>query len=216
MFTGIIEDIGIITGISKMSGKWEFSVKTNLTPFDIKEGDSISVNGVCLTVIRAGKGVFSADASLETLNRTTLKDTKVSQRVNIERAMEAVGRFGGHLVTGHVDAIGTITDIKQAGDSRQFSIEIPIDISRYFVQKGSVAIDGISLTVNEQHGNTFTVNIIPYTASRTTIGEKNLRDRVNIETDIIGKYVESFLARNEQKGIDLSFLSDHGYVKGDR
>jgi riboflavin synthase len=216
MFTGIIEDIGIITGISKMSGKWEFSVKTNLTPFDIKEGDSISVNGVCLTVIRTGKGVFSADASLETLNRTTLKETKVSQRVNIERAMEAGGRFGGHLVTGHVDAIGTITDIKQAGDSRQFSIEIPVDISRYFVQKGSVAIDGISLTVNEQHGNTFTVNIIPYTASRTTIGEKNLRDRVNIETDIIGKYVESFLARNEQKGIDVSFLSDHGYVKGDR
>jgi riboflavin synthase len=216
MFTGIIEDIGTITGINKMGGKWEFAVKTNLTPFDIREGDSVSVNGVCLTVTKTGKGVFSADASLETLNRTTLKETKASQRVNIERAMGAGGRFGGHIVTGHVDAIGTITDIKQAGDSRQFSIEIPLDISRYFVQKGSVAIDGISLTVNEQHGNTFTVNIIPYTASRTTIGEKNLRDRVNIETDIIGKYVESFLARNEQKGIDLSFLSDHGYVKGDR
>jgi riboflavin synthase len=216
MFTGIIEDVGTITGINRMSGKWEFSVKTNLTPFDIKEGDSISVNGVCLTVVRTGRGTFSADASLETLNKTTLKETKVSQRVNIERAMEAGGRLGGHLVTGHVDAIGTITDIKQAGDSRQFSIEIPIDISRYFVQKGSVAIDGISLTVNEQHGNTFTVNIIPYTASRTTIGEKNLRDRVNIETDIIGRYVESFLARNEQKGIDLGFLSDHGYVKGDK
>lgn len=216
MFTGIIEDVGTITGINRMSGKWEFSVKTNLTPFDIKEGDSISVNGVCLTVVRTGRGTFSADASLETLNKTTLKETKVSQRVNIERAMEAGGRLGGHLVTGHVDAIGTITDIKQAGDSRQFSIEIPIDISRYFVQKGSVAIDGISLTVNEQHGNTFTVNIIPYTASRTTIGEKNLRDRVNIETDIIGRYVESFLVRNKQKEIDLSFLSDHGYIKGDR
>lgn len=216
MFTGIIEDIGTITGIDKMGGKWEFAVKTNLTPFDIREGDSVSVNGVCLTVTKTGKGVFSADASLETLNRTTLKETKASQRVNIERAMGAGGRFGGHIVTGHVDAIGTITDIKQAGDSRQFSIEIPPDISRYFVQKGSVAIDGISLTVNEQHGNTFTVNIIPYTASRTTIGEKNLRDRVNIETDIIGRYVESFLVRSKQKEIDLSFLSDHGYVKGDR
>ncbi len=216
MFTGIIEDIGTITGINKMGGKWEFAVKTNLTPFDIREGDSVSVNGVCLTVTKTGKGVFSADASLETLNRTTLKETKASQRVNIERAMGAGGRFGGHIVTGHVDAIGTITDIKQAGDSRQFSIEIPLDISRYFVQKGSVAIDGISLTVNEQHGNTFTVNIIPYTASRTTIGEKNLRDRVNIETDIIGRYVESFLVRSKQKEIDLSFLSDHGYVKGDR
>ncbi len=216
MFTGIIEDIGTITGIDKMGGKWEFAVKTNLTPFDIREGDSVSVNGVCLTVTKTGKGVFSADASLETLNRTTLKETKASQRVNIERAMGAGGRFGGHIVTGHVDAIGTITDIKQAGDSRQFSIEIPPDMSRYFVQKGSVAIDGISLTVNEQHGNTFTVNIIPYTASRTTIGEKNLRDRVNIETDIIGRYVESFLVRSKQKEIDLSFLSDHGYVKGDR
>ncbi|HOE16539.1 MAG TPA: riboflavin synthase [Syntrophorhabdaceae bacterium] len=216
MFTGIIEDIGTITGINKMGGKWEFAVKTNLTPFDIREGDSISVNGVCLTVTKTDKGVFSADASLETLNRTTLKDSKTSQRVNIERAMGAGGRFGGHIVTGHVDAIGTITEIKQAGDSRQLSIEIPPDISRYFVQKGSVAIDGISLTVNEQHGNTFTVNIIPYTASRTTIGEKNLRERVNIETDIIGRYVESFLVRNKQKEIDLGFLADHGYIKGDR
>jgi len=216
MFTGIIEDIGTITGMNKMGGKWEFAVRTSLTPFDIREGDSISVNGVCLTVTKTDKGVFSADASLETLNRTTLKDSKTSQRVNIERAMGAGGRFGGHIVTGHVDAIGTITEIKQAGDSRQLSIEIPPDISRYFVQKGSVAIDGISLTVNEQHGNTFTVNIIPYTASRTTIGEKNLRERVNIETDIIGRYVESFLVRNKQKEIDLGFLADHGYIKGDR
>ncbi len=216
MFTGIIEDIGIITGINKMSGKWELSVKTNITPFDIREGDSISVNGVCLTATKTSKGVFSADASLETLNRTTLKDAKVSQRVNIERAMEAGGRFGGHLVTGHIDAIGTITDIKKAGDSMQFSIEVSADISRYFVQKGSVAIDGISLTVNEQHGNTFIVNIIPYTASRTTIGEKKLRDKVNIETDIIGKYIESFLARDRRKKIDLDLLSDHGFVKGDR
>ncbi|OPY73952.1 MAG: Riboflavin synthase [Syntrophorhabdus sp. PtaU1.Bin058] len=216
MFTGIIEDIGIITGINKMSGKWEFSVKTNVTPFDIREGDSVSVNGVCLTATKTGKGTFSADASFETLDRTTLKDAKVSQRVNIERAMGAGGRFGGHFVTGHVDAMGTITDIKRAGDSTQFSIEIPADMTRYIVQKGSVAVDGISLTVNEQHDNTFTVNIIPHTASRTTLGEKNLRDRVNIETDIIGKYVESFLVRDKQKGIDMDFLSDHGYVKGDR
>jgi riboflavin synthase len=216
MFTGIIEDIGIITGINKMSGKWEFAVKTNITPFDIREGDSVSVNGVCLTATKTGKGTFSADVSLETLDRTTLKEARVSQRVNIERAMEAGGRFGGHLVTGHVDAIGTIADIKKAGDSTQLSIEVPADITRYFVQKGSVTIDGMSLTVNSQHDNIFTVNIIPHTLSRTTIGEKNLRDRVNIETDIIGKYVESFLTGNKQKGIDLGFLSDYGYVKGDR
>jgi riboflavin synthase len=215
MFTGIIEDIGVIANINKMGGRWEFSLKTALGPGTIREGDSISADGVCLTATKTGSGLFSVDVSLETLNLTTLKEQRVGQRVNLERAMSAESRFGGHLVTGHVDGIGTIIEKRKEGDSIKLVIEVLPTLARYIVKKGSVAIDGISLTVNEQRDNTFTVNIIPYTISRTTIGEKNLRDIFNIETDIIGKYVENFLTKDKGKGIDMDFLYRHGYVQGE-
>jgi riboflavin synthase len=215
MFTGIIEDIGSITNINKMSGRWEFSLKTALQSATIKEGDSICVDGVCLTATKLSNNVFSVDASLETLQHTTLKDKKTGQKVNLERAMSADGRFGGHLVTGHVDGIGTIANKRKEGDSVRLVVEVPPSLSRYIVGKGSIAIDGISLTVNEQRDNIFTVNIIPYTVSRTTIGEKNLRDAINIETDIIGKYVESFLTKDKSKSMDMDFLYRHGYIKGE-
>ncbi len=215
MFTGIIEDVGSIAGINKLKGRWEFSLKTALNPATIREGDSISVDGVCLTVTKLSGAVFSVDASHETLQRTTLKNKKTGQNVNLERAMVADGRFGGHFVTGHIDGTGTIVEKKKEGDSIKFVIEIPPLLSHFIVTKGSVAIDGVSLTVNEQHDNIFSVNIIPYTVSRTTIGEKNLRDGVNIETDIIGKYVESFLKKDKNKGIDMDFLYRHGFVKGE-
>jgi len=214
MFTGIIEDIGEITSINKSGGKWEFSIKTSLIKEDIKEGDSISVDGVCLTVTRITANSFIADASLETINVTTLKKKSVGERVNLERAMGANGRFGGHIVTGHVDCIGTIKEKTPSGDSVRIGIEIPKDISRFIVKKGSVTIDGISLTVNTKGDNIFTVNIIPYTSLKTTIGEKKVGDMVNIETDIIGKYVESFMSDKEKKGIDMDFLYEHGYIKG--
>ena len=215
MFTGIIEDIGVIANINKMAGRWEISLKTALSPATIKEGDSISVDGVCLTVTKLSNNTFFVDASLETLRLTALKDKRIGQSVNLERAMSADGRFGGHLVTGHIDGIGTITEKKKEGDSTRFVIEVSPSLARYIVAKGSIAIDGISLTVNEQRDNIFTVNIIPYTVSRTTIGEKNLRDTINIETDIIGKYVESFLKKDKNKSIDMDFLHRHGYVKGE-
>ncbi|MDD3845483.1 MAG: riboflavin synthase [Syntrophorhabdaceae bacterium] len=215
MFTGIIEDIGTIAAIEKKSGSWVFVIKTAFEPGSVSEGDSVSVDGVCLTATTIASRAFSVDASLETLRLTTLRDKTPGQKVNLERAMTANGRFGGHLVTGHVDGVGTISDIRNEGDSIGITIEISPAIARSIVKKGSVAIDGISLTVNEQSDNKFTVNIIPYTASRTTILEKNQRDKMNIETDIIGKYVESFLAKREGKGIDLDFLSRHGFVKGD-
>ena len=129
--------------------------------------------------------------------------------------MSAESRFGGHLVTGHIDGVGSIIEKKKEGDSTKLVIEVSPSLSRYIVGKGSIAIDGISLTVNEQRDNIFTVNIIPYTVSRTTIGEKNLRDAINIETDIIGKYVESFLTKDKSKSIDMDFLYRHGYVKGE-
>ena len=215
MFTGIIEDIGLIAGINKLEGRWEFSLKTTLQSATIKEGDSICVDGACLTATKLSGNIFSVDASLETLRLTTLKDKKTGQKVNLERAMSADGRFGGHLVTGHVDGIGTIANKRKEGDSVRFVIEVPSSLARYIVGKGSIAIDGISLTVNEQRDNIFTVNIIPYTVSRTTIGEKNLRDVINIETDIIGKYVENFLSKDKNKSIDMDFLYRHGYIKGE-
>jgi len=215
MFTGIIEDIGVIANINKMAGRCEISLKTALPPATIKEGDSISVDGVCLTVTKFSNNTFSVDASLETLRLTTLKDKRPGQKVNLERAMSAENRFGGHLVTGHIDGVGSIIEKRKEGDSVKLSIEVSPSLSRYIVGKGSIAIDGISLTVNEQRDNIFTVNIIPYTVSRTTIGEKNLRDTINIETDIIGKYVESFLKKDKNKSIDMDFLYRHGYVKGE-
>ena len=215
MFTGIIEDIGVIANINKMAGRWEISLKTALQPSTIKEGDSISVDGVCLTVTRLSGNIFSVDASLETLQRTTLKDKRTGQKVNLERAMSAESRFGGHLVTGHIDGVGSIVEKGKKGDSVKLVIEVSPSLSRYIVGKGSVAINGISLTVNEQRDNMFTVNIIPYTVSRTTIGEKNLRDAINIETDIIGKYVESFLTKGKSKSIDKDMLYRHGYIKGE-
>jgi riboflavin synthase len=215
MFTGIIEDIGVIANINKMAGRWELSLKTVLPSASIKEGDSISVDGVCLTVTKLAGQIFSADVSLETLQCTTLKDKRTGRNVNLERAMSAENRFGGHLVTGHIDGVGFIVEKKKEGDSMNLVIEVLPPLSRYIVGKGSIAIDGISLTVNEQRDNIFTVNIIPYTVSRTTIGEKNLRDAINIETDIIGKYVESFLKKDKNKSIDMDFLYRHGYVKGE-
>jgi riboflavin synthase len=216
MFTGIIEDVGTIAGINKMSGRWEFSVRTSISLADIALGDSIAVDGVCLTVIRLGSDTFYADASLETLGVTTLSDRAVNDPVNLERAMRVDSRFDGHIVMGHIDAIGRIEAIKKAGDSMQYAIGVSKEISRYIVQKGSVAVDGISLTVNEQSDTTFTFNIIPYTASKATIGLKVLGDRVNIETDILGRYVEKFLVADRKSGVDLDFLYTHGYIKGSK
>ncbi|HEX2965300.1 MAG TPA: riboflavin synthase [Syntrophorhabdaceae bacterium] len=215
MFTGIIEDIGVLSGIRKLGGRWELSVRTNLPGSSIREGDSISVDGVCLTATKISANVFTLDASLETLRLTTLKEKRPGLHVNLERAMSADGRFGGHIVTGHVDGTGIIIERAKEGDSERFVIEVSPEISDTIVRKGSVTIDGISLTVNDRHDNTFTVNIIPYTVSRTTIGEKNLRDVVNIETDIIGKYVGHFLRKQNGKGIDKEFLSRYGFIQGE-
>ncbi len=214
MFTGIVEDIGTIAAISKMSGRWEFSVRTGLSLAEIGEGDSIAVDGVCLTVTGMERDAFRADASLETLNATTLDSKSVNDRVNLERAMRADSRLGGHIVMGHVDGIGRIEAIKKSGDSIAYTIGVPKETARYIVRKGSVSVDGISLTVNEQSDTTFTVNIIPYTASKTTIGLKVPGDKVNIETDILGRYVEKFLTAERGNGIDLDFLYTYGYIRG--
>lgn len=216
MFTGIIEDVAKIADIRKLTGKWEFSVRTNLKPHGIAEGDSVAIDGVCLTATGLMKDGFFADASLETLNVTTLQQKKPGDAVNMERAMRADGRFGGHIVMGHVDGVGVIKEVKKEGDSIRLEIETNPEISRYVVRKGSITLDGVSLTVNERHDTLFTVNIIPHTAAKTTIGSRKAGDKLNIETDVIGKYIDSLLiVREKGQGMDLKFLYEHGYVKGD-
>jgi riboflavin synthase len=215
MFTGIIEDLGVIADIRKLTGKWEFYIRTHLNPQGVQGGDSVAIDGVCLTATRLTGDGFYADASLETLNVTTLKEKKSGEVVNVERAMRADGRFGGHIVMGHVDGIGIITAIRQAGDSLRFEIEADPGVSKYIVKKGSITLDGVSLTVNDRRDNLFTVNIIPFTASMTTLRNKKERDKLNIETDVIGKYIESLLVRDKGRGLDMKFLYEHGYIKGD-
>jgi riboflavin synthase len=214
MFTGIIEDVGTITAVRQMAGRWEFGIRTSLDLRAVHEGDSIAVDGVCLTVTRIGDGSFYADASLETLNVTTLSEKKAADPVNLEQAMRADARFGGHFVMGHVDAVGRVAGIAPAGDSTRLTVEISREIARYIVAKGSIALNGISLTVNETSDTTFTVNIIPYSAAKTTISRLVLSEKVNIETDILGRYVEKFLGSGEKSGTDLEFLYNYGYVKG--
>jgi len=213
MFTGIIEDVGTIGTINKLSGRWVISVRTALPMAEIRDGDSIAVDGVCLTVTGLDREMFHADASLETLNVTTLNGKSVNDRVNLERAMRTDSRFGGHIVMGHVDGVGRIESIKKAGDSIAYTIGIGKELARYVVRKGSISLDGISLTVNDQSDTTFSVNIIPYTAAHTTLGLKVPGDKINIETDILGRYVEKFLTAEREGGIDLDFLYTHGYIK---
>jgi riboflavin synthase len=214
MFTGIIEHVGSIAGIGKLEGRWTFTILAGFNPGDISEGDSIAVNGVCLTVTGLAGASIEADASLETLSLTTLRTLSINDRVNLERAMRLDSRLGGHMVMGHVDGTGRIVAIGPEGDSIRMDIETPAEISRYIVKKGSVAIDGISLTVNDQRDNRFTLNVIPYSAAKTTIGSKHPGDQVNVETDILGRYVEKFVTRGEKEGLDLDFLYRYGYVKG--
>jgi len=214
MFTGIIEDIGTIAGVRKLTGRWELSIRSSLDPAGAAVGESISVDGVCLTVIRMEGDTFAADASLETLKLTTLRDKAAGDLVNLERAMKADSRFGGHMVMGHVDGIGRVARVSAEGDSLRFEIEVDRDIASYIVKKGSIAIDGISLTVNDRSDNRFVLNIIPYSSLRTTIGSKIAGDQVNVEVDIIGRYVERFTHASEKSGTDLDFLYKYGYIKG--
>jgi riboflavin synthase len=211
MFTGIIEDLGTVKRMTKKGEDALLIIDTSMNLGDINVGDSISVSGACLTVTEKGDKRFSADVSAETLAKTNLKTLKSGDKVNLEKSLRLNSFLGGHLVLGHVDGIGKIQDKVSRANSIQFIVEIDAELSRYIVEKGSVAVDGISLTVNRCEKARFYVNIIPYTARNTTLGFKKAADPVNIETDIIGKYVERFV--NPGKGIDMNFLAEHGFLK---
>ncbi|MCS7281233.1 MAG: riboflavin synthase [Desulfobacterota bacterium] len=213
MFTGIIEDVGEVLEIQKSSNSLRMTIRTHIPISEMKEGESISVDGVCLTICGFKENAFFCDVSLETIKVTTLGEKKRGDLVNLERPLKLNDRLHGHIVTGHVECVGTIVDKRTVGDSIKLEIAIPREIARYVVKKGSIAVDGISLTVNDQSDNRFSVNIVPFTAQKTTIKTKRVGEKVNIETDIIGKYVEKLFCR-EPKGIDYEFLFKYGYIKG--
>jgi len=184
---------------------------------EVQLGDSININGVCLTIVQRNDQMVGVDLSLETLEKTALRELKEGDRVNLERALRPTDRLGGHIVTGHVDGIGEIVERREERGFLQLRIRIPESVSRYVVQKGSIAIDGISLTVNDYRQGEIRMTLIPYTIERTTLRQRRVGDRVNLEADILGKYVEKLLDRRDKKigEVDVSFLKDHGFIKKD-
>lgn len=218
MFTGLIQDVGKIQAVEPAGGGVRLTLSTRLNLASLKIGDSISVDGVCLTVVRMSGTAFTVEVSPETLRRSTLSAARQGHAVNLETALKMSDPLGGHLVSGHVDGTGEILEVILEGNSWRYRFGISREISRYLVEKGSVAVDGISLTVAECGDQEFTVSVIPHTAQSTTLGNKKPGDRVNLESDIIAKYVEKFVRQREDPGkppsrIDTSFLAQHGFTK---
>jgi len=193
VFTGIVEELGEITAVEEQGDSSRFTVRGPVVTEGAKHGDSIAVNGVCLTVVEFGDGAFTADVMAETLNRSSLGALGPGSRVNLERPMALGGRLGGHLVQGHVDGTGTVLGRTPAEHWEIVTISLPAELSRYVVEKGSITVDGISLTVVEAAAAHFTVSLIPTTLSLTTLGLKQPGDPVNLEVDVIAKYVERML-----------------------
>lgn len=212
MFTGIIEEVGTVKSIVRSSNSAVFTINAKLVTSDIKLGDSIAVNGLCLTVTDYSKTEFSADIMPESLRRSSLGSLKNGSKVNLERAMPAVGRFGGHIVSGHIDGTGRISKIRRESNAVWYTVEADKSILKYIVTKGSVALDGISLTIAEVTANNFSVSVIPHTAENTILPTKNTGDSVNIENDCIGKYIEKLISTGgEQQGITREYLTKFGF-----
>ncbi len=216
MFTGIIEEKGEAVEIKRNGMNSFIRIRTKKILDDVRIGDSIAVNGVCLTVTRIDGNIFQADVMNETLNRSSLGSLSSGSLVNLERAMAAGGRFGGHIVSGHIDGTGRISDIKNDGIAVWYTIAADSEILRYIVEKGSVAIDGISLTVAKVTDHDFSVSVIPHTAEVTILSSKKMGDIVNLENDIIGKYVEKLMKPAENSAakscIDMNFLAKNGFI----
>ena len=212
MFTGIIEETGHIRTITRGRRSAILSVGASEILSDLKVGDSVAVNGVCLTATTVDGGGFTADVMSETLHRSALGGLSAGDVVNLERAMSADGRFGGHIVSGHIDGVGKITSIRRDDNAVWYAVEVPDALRRYIVEKGSIAIDGISLTVASVSGNAFSVSVIPHTLSVTALGARRVGSGVNLETDIIAKYVESLLRPGDaQSAITREFLARNGF-----
>jgi riboflavin synthase len=214
MFTGLIEDLGTVRELRREGSSVRLTVGTALPTADLHLGDSVAVNGICLTVVAIGNGSFSADVSPETLECSTLGELAAGKRVNLERALRLSDRLGGHLVSGHVDAMATISERFQDRNAVRFTFRLPAAVNRFVAEKGSIAIDGISLTVNAVTEETFAVAVIPHTLAMTTLREKKSGDRVNIETDLIARYLARLLGveRPSPASLNLDFLAKHGFL----
>lgn len=215
MFTGIVEELGTVRSIQRGAHSAVLSIGASLVLSDLKIGDSVAVNGVCLTATGRDGGGFTADVMHETLDRSSLGALTVGSRVNLERAMAADGRFGGHIVSGHIDGTGTIRAVRPDDNAVWYTVQAAPELMRYIVEKGSITIDGISLTVASAEADRFSVSLIPHTAAVTTLGRKRVGEAVNLETDIIGKYVEKLLRsgpeQRPQSRISLEFLQTNGF-----
>jgi riboflavin synthase len=219
MFTGIIEELGVVANIQRSGESFVLTIDAKKILKDVHLGDSISVNGVCLTVTSFSGNQFTVDVMPETVKASSLQSLKRGAKVNLERAMAAGGRFGGHFVSGHIDGTGVIKSKKQIENAVYYEIEAPPEILRYIIERGSVAVDGTSLTVFGVTDESFTLSLIPHTLSESIIGLKESGDIVNLECDMIGKYVGHFLmsSQNNHKskspsGISASFLEDNGFL----
>ena len=221
MFTGIIEEMGKVAGLSVKEPSGEIKIAARKVLEGTKIGDSIAVNGVCLTVTKCGADFFCADIMAETFRRSSLKQLQNGNYVNLERAMAADGRFGGHIVSGHIDGVGEIVSQTKEGNAVWVKIKTPPEILRLIVLKGSICIDGISLTVAKLENDNFSVSIIPHTGGETTLLGKKPGELVNLENDVVGKYVERLLGgqlgttvettSKSESGITMDFLMEHGF-----
>ena len=212
MFTGLIQEVGKIEKIEPRQGGIRLGISARLDP--IRVGDSVSVSGVCLTVVSHSGNGFVVEVSPETLKTTTLSDARAGEPVNLEAALRVGDSLGGHLVSGHVDGTGVLSEIVPEGNAWRYRFRAPANVSRYIVEKGSITVDGISLTVAEIRGEEFGVSVIPHTAQITTLGKKKAGDRVNLEADMIAKYVEKFVRPDgKESRIDSAFLARHGFGK---
>ena len=212
MFTGIIEEIGTVRRIEHGAKGARLTIQAKTVLEDTRIGDSIATNGVCLTVVSMTGDSFSADVMAESLRRSSLGTLQGGSPVNLERAMAANGRFGGHIVSGHIDGTGTIASQKREDNAVWVKIKTPAPLLRYIVEKGSIAIDGVSLTVAAVTDTDFSVSIIPHTGAQTILLGKKPGDPVNLECDVIGKYVEKLTAPHKTGGISTKFLAENGFL----
>lgn len=219
MFTGIIESVGTISSLTDLGDNYRLVVNVGkLDMADVHLGDSIATNGVCLTVVDMGQDYYAADVSSETIKHTAFADYRNNTQVNLEKAMRADSRFGGHIVSGHVDGVGTVERINKHTNYIEVWVKAPAAIAKYIAHKGSITVDGVSLTVNEVDGASFMLWLIPHTLQETVFGTYTAGSNVNLEVDVIARYLERLLqgdkaAESSKKDISMEFLAQHGYLK---
>jgi riboflavin synthase len=210
MFTGLIEEVGTITAVERRGGARRFTVSARLVLDDLSVDDSVAVSGVCLTVVALNKNHFQVEAVAETLRKTTLESWQTGRKVNLERSLRLADRLGGHLVQGHVDGVAAVTEIRPQTGGQLASFAIPVHLTKYVISEGSIAIDGVSLTVARLHQNNVTVSLIPHTLQKTTLSELQAGSQVNVEVDLIGKYIAKLMNSADSEKISEAWLQKMG------